>query len=195
MWVLLFLCLAQSQAMDIDSTRKTMPLRIVFFQETNHLRPGLDFFDQPLHPGIMIGTEWKLNQHPRRDVFLAANVGGYYHRWLSAGAFVQGEIGFRYGFPFGLSLEARAGLGYLHSFYPGEVYAYDESLGRYAEDSNTGYPSLLPSLGVALGYRLHRSPQAPVLQVLYQYAPELPFSYAGLHQFLGFGITFYPFSH
>ena len=169
------------------------PLRIIVFHETNQLSPGLRFGDQDLHPGIMVGTEWKLNQNPRADIFLTANLGGYHHRLLSSGVFVNSEIGYRYRSSMGIFAQASLGLGYLHVFYPGEVYEFDESANRFQPATNDGHPALLASLGLALGYKIGTTPKAPELFISYQYAPELPFSLTGLHQLLGVGVTFFPF--
>ena len=196
MYVLFYLfCFAglQSYAQRGPGKEK-LPLKVMILHETNQLTPGLNFFDQSFHPGIMVGTEWKLNDHQRRDWFIGANLGGFHHKKLSAGIFANGEIGYRYRFAFGLSAQAQLGLGYLHGFYPGEVYSYDDEAGAFQKTTNTGYSAIMPSVSVGLGYPLGSASYAPELQLMYMYAPEVPLNLAGLHQMIGIGIKFYPFN-
>ena len=169
------------------------PLRIQVFHQTNQLAPGLRFGNQDLHPGLMVGTEWKLRQSRSHELFLAANLGGYHQRLLSSGVFLNGELGYRYLSPIGIFAQASLGLGYLHAFYPGEVYGYDETSDRFQKKANTGRPALLASGSLALGYVIGKGAQAPKVFIAYQYAPEIPFSLAGLHQMIGLGVYFYPF--
>ena len=191
-FALLLLC-SQVSAQRGSFFSPDRPIRVLLFHGTNQLEPGLRFGDQDFHPGAMIGTEWKLNQHPRNDVFLTANLGGYHHRLLSSGIFLSSELGFRYRSSIGLFAQASVGAGYLHAFYPGEVYEFDDTEQRFQKATNTGRSSLLIPVSLGLGYKLGSDPYAPEVLVFYQYAPELPFSLAGLHQFIGLGMSFYPF--
>ncbi|MEM9721579.1 MAG: hypothetical protein AAGA10_20095 [Bacteroidota bacterium] len=171
------------------------PIRLLVFHGTNQLEPGLRFGNQDFHPGAMIGTEWKLNQHPRSNVFVAGNIGGYHHKLLSSGIFLTGELGYRYRSSIGLFAQVSAGVGYARVFYPGEVYEFDEGAQRFQKASNTGHSAMLVPMSLALGYKMGSYRNAPELLVFYQYAPELPFSLSGLHQFLGLGLSFYPFKN
>ncbi|MEM7370488.1 MAG: hypothetical protein AAF587_17895 [Bacteroidota bacterium] len=169
---------------------KQMPWSIALMDESLSV-PNFWFLNYPLNPAIMIGTEYVINDHPRHDWVVAANLGGYYHKYSQTAIFLNSEVGFRYHLN-RWNAQLRAGAGYAHTFYPGAEYRLID--GRPEKVNAAGAPTFMPSVSLGLGYRLSESEKAAEVSLLWMLAVDQPFSfYTGLHQLVGFRCTFYPF--
>ncbi|MNS11055.1 hypothetical protein D3C72_425860 [compost metagenome] len=118
--------------------RVGLPLTIAYFGET------------VTHPGLLVGTEHKAWEAGWHRAFLAANMGGYRHPGNHTGLFLDGGLGYRLTLPVGLSLEAMAGLGYLHTVLDGRVFAPGPNGGVEAV-TDLGRPAWMPSAAVGVG--------------------------------------------
>lgn len=114
---------------------------------------GLPFTNySPIHPGIEVsGT---LHQHDKEKSlrYLRAKAGFFYHQRLETAIYLGGE--YQYSQKLlnqKLSLDIPVGLGYLHSFYPGELYVQNEA-GDFENIDQLGRSHLYVSLGIGLTY-------------------------------------------
>ena len=149
-FIFLFINLIKAQ----DTLR--LPLNLTLFNNATKL-PGsgyIGLLNLPLHPGISIGTELQLNKNPKRQIFQTATLAYFYHRYMQHGIQLYTETGYRYCFKIRLTLEARLGLGYLHSIPATGVYKlYDD--GNYEKASSFGRPQfILPSFSFSIAHRL-----------------------------------------
>ncbi|MFC2138440.1 hypothetical protein ACFLTE_09720 [Bacteroidota bacterium] len=177
---------------------KKLPIKVSFLNETVNITPAFRFLKHPVHPGLLIGTEFLVKEKPNSDFHISSNMGFYHHKKLQNGFLLNSEIGYRYNFNFGLNLNSRFGLGYLHTFYPGEVYKQTDE--GFKEITDYGKPHLLASLSIGTGYTLKSVFSNPVeIFCNYQLLLEAPFATKlGLpfliHYMLNIGIKFYPFT-
>lgn len=130
-----------------------MPLTLAYFGETL------------LHPGVMVGTERRFWQAGWHALLGTANLGAYQHAGNHNGIFLNGELGYRLTFPFGLSAEALAGAGVLYTLLPGDVYLP----GNSEPSRDGGRPTFMPSAALGLGYALGDSRLFARLQAFGQY--------------------------
>ena len=108
----------------------------------------------PLHPGISAGTEFQLNKNPKKQIIQTATIAYFYHKYAQHGIQLYTETGYRYCFKIRLTLEARLGLGYLHSIPATGVYKLDEN-GEYENANSFGRPQfILPSASFSIAHRL-----------------------------------------
>ena len=118
--------------------RAALPLTIAYFGET------------VTHPGLLVGTEHKAWETGWHRAFLAAHMGGYRHPGNHTGLFLDGALGYRLTLPVGLSVEAMAGLGYLHTLLDGRVFAPGPNGGVEAV-TDLGRPAWMPSATLGMG--------------------------------------------
>lgn len=169
---------------------KQMPLSISLMDESISL-PNFWFLGYPFNPALMIGTEYVWNDHPRYDWLVAANLGGYHHRYSQAAIFLNSELGFRYHVN-RWNAQMRVGAGYAHTFYPGTEFRLINGMPEPV--TAAAGPTFMPSASLGLGYRLSESAYAPEISLLWMVAADMPFSYyTGLHQMVGVRFSFYPF--
>lgn len=177
-------------AQQVDSLKHPLPLRIAVLDESMSL-PNFWFTRYAYNPAIMIGTEYPLSQKARHDWYISANLGFYYHKKAQSAIFLNTALGYRYRLG-RWQPSASLGLGYAHSFYPGQVYEYTD--GAFQETSNTGHPNFMPSVALNLGYQIRNTAYSPSVFVTFMSAVDIPFRQeTSLHQFVGIGYQFYPF--
>jgi hypothetical protein len=128
----------------------------------------------PIHPGICVGAERSYLDKNGSTLFQTLNLGGYYHRDVHYGVFLNTQTGYRYTARFGVSAEALAGVGYLHTFPDGPVFTMDDS-GEYEQAFFWGRPRFMPSLSIGVGYDFAQKQIAPIaLFVRHQVFFEIP---------------------
>ncbi|MEL6671008.1 MAG: hypothetical protein AAFR61_02420 [Bacteroidota bacterium] len=190
LWLGLLLSLFPAN-LQAQSGSENYPLRITLMDESVSL-PSFQALTYSFHPAIMIGTEKKLNQHPIHQWILSANLGFYHHATSQSALFLLPEIGYRYE-PGKWYASARFGLGYSHAFYFGPEFRYEG--GEIAPVSGYGQGALIPSLALETGYRWKDKANSPAVYLLWMNNLEVPFHiYTPVHQFVGLGLSFYPFT-
>jgi len=187
------ICILKVQAIEY----KKLPLKVSFLNETVNIKPGFRFIKQPAHPGILIGTEFILKEKTKSNFHITSNFGFYYHKKFQNSFLLNSEIGYRFNFNFGLNLNSRFGLGYLHTFYPGEVYKLTNE--EFKKITDFGKPHLITSFSIGTGYTFNNLFSKPFeIFCNYQLLLEVPFATKiGMpilpHYIVNLGIKFYPF--
>ena len=89
------------------------------------------------HPGLVVGMEYGLIETNWYRLSIAAQIGGYYHHRNHTGLFIETILSNRATTAFGLYGEIGVGVGYLHTWSAGDVYARQAG-GGIALVENTG---------------------------------------------------------
>lgn len=197
----MLLCLSfihQGYAQGEKKQSKTYPL-VVSILNTSTLLPGagkLGIWGTPLHPGFSVGTEFHKNDQIRNDWFQTVKLAYSYHQYVQHNLLLFSELGYRYHFSKAIDVEARLGLGYLHSFPDTKIYILDFN-GIYRRVNPLGRSQVMGSFTLGLGHTFNHGSgmrifiadqfylQAPFVN---QYVPLLPSSVFHL------GVAF-PFFH
>jgi hypothetical protein len=191
-WILaLFLC-----TIVLNHLWAQQPVVVSFLNESTTI-PYTTFLNDPIHPGVQIGTEfnWKESRHFR--LYPSVSIGYMYHKKLFQGLYSNLELGFDYKTFFGLNFKTKIGLGYLHTFSTQQEFQFhDES---YKSQRDLGNSRLMPSIIVGLGFRVQQKKEnSPEIFVLYQSWVEYPYSPGFIplmsHTNLHLGVKFYPFN-
>lgn len=167
------------------------PLSISIMDESIGL-PSYRLTGKALHPGVIVGTSFPLQSYNKASLLLGTNLGWFYHRKIAHEFFVNGEIAYVYAISERFFIEGISGLGYAHSFYPSEIYVFDEN-GNIVEKNQLGRGHALVNFGLGLGYNVT---DKAILFTRYQFVIETPFanSFPVMpHTFFQVGATFYPF--
>ena len=142
----------------------------------------------PIHPGAEIGVGVYEVEKDKSIQTVNVYAGGFYHKRLELGLYVRGEYQYTLKFKDKVGLDLPVGIGYLHSFYPGELYELNSN-GEFETVSQTGRPHALITGGVGVRYLGFEKVQPFVRQSIgietpfANYLPVLP------HSFLSFGVT------
>ena len=171
------------------------PVTLSFFNESTTI-PYSSFLNDPIHPGVQVGTEfdWKESKHFR--LYPSVSIGYMFHKKLFQGLYANVELGFDYKTNFGLNLKTKIGLGYLQTFNTQQEFQFDK--GKYNSRKDLGNSRLMPSFTTGLGYRLQpKKANSPEIFVMYQSWVEYPYSPGFIplmsHTNLHVGAKFYPF--
>lgn len=124
------------------------PITISVFNESTTI-PFSTFYNQPLHPGLQLGTElaWKESRHFR--LYPAINLGYMFHKKLFQGVYANLALGLDIKSGIGLNLKTRLGLGYLHTFTTQQEFQFTD--GRYQSRPDGGNARLIPSFSLGFG--------------------------------------------
>ncbi|MFZ1527982.1 MAG: hypothetical protein WAT19_04475 [Ferruginibacter sp.] len=167
-----FLCIFLVQVNVFGQSK--YPLKIAVLNEATAI-PFNSFFNKPIHPGILFGTELKYKEKEHFRLYQSINVGYIWHRWLYHGFFINTELGYDYKLNWGINLKSQLGIGYMHNFSTQKEYRF--SAGRYKASADRGNSRLTSSLALGLGYRFHKKDiYSPEAFVLYQGWVEYPYS-------------------
>jgi len=114
---------------------------------------GLPFTNyDPLHPGFELNGTIKRIEKPKSIRYLNTKIGFFYHRRLETAIYIGGEYQHSLKlFRQKISLDLPIGLGYLHSFYPGEVYEQNDN-GDFEKINQTGRAHFYTNLGIGFTY-------------------------------------------
>jgi len=173
-WILIFLIFCKEGISQTDSAR--FPIIISVFNNAT-LLPGkgtLGFINTPVHPGFRAGTFIIYRQTHISDIYESFNIGTYYHHLSQLGFQLYTELGYRYNFSFGLSLDAQALLGYLLAKPDIQVFQLDGN-GNYNKKS--GWRSqVMAGAGAGFSYKLMKNTFHPVRIFLnYQFFLQMPY--------------------
>lgn len=174
----------------MTSVQAQVPIQISLMDHSHSIGNHW-FLGYAYNPAIMVGSEKVLRSKGNHDLHLTANLGFYHQTQSQSAAFINSEIGYRYRLQ-NWSANARLGLGYAHTFYPGPVY--EQSGDLFVESNQPGAPRLQTSLSMGVGYRLGSSSTSPEIGLRYMVGVHSPLNlYTGIHQMVGLSFTFYPF--
>ena len=128
---------------------------------------GLPFTNySPYHPGAEFTASLKINEKERSTRYLGLKAGFFYHRKLETALYLGGE--YQYSLMIlnnKLGIDVPMGLGYLHSFYPSELYEQNNE-GDFEKVSQFGRPHLYLNLGIGLTYKMNERVQPFIRQSL-----------------------------
>ena len=114
---------------------------------------GLPFTNYlPYHPGVEVKGTLKDTEKARSYRFVNVNLGFFYHERVETAFYLGGE--YQYSimlFKKQMGLDVPIGLGYLHAFYPGELYEQNAD-GDFEKVRQFGRPRAYANLGVGVSY-------------------------------------------
>jgi len=133
---------------------------------------GLPFTNYlPIHPGLELKVTLKTKETKKNKQSFNANLGGYFHRKLETAFYLGPEYQYTQKlFNQKLGLDFPVGLGYLHTFYPADLYEQTES-GDFEVVTQFGRPHLYVNLGVGLTYLGSKRIQPFIRQELFIETP------------------------
>jgi len=143
------------------------------FNESTSM-PYTRFVTTPVHPGIQLGTEFKLREGRGGRMYLGAHGGYFHHDHLAQGFYLGSELGYAYRTAIGTSVGASLGLGYLRTYVTGPEFVFAN--GSYHRRPDTGNGRMMPSFSLEIGQHLRKEHYAPQLFVRYQTWLEYPYS-------------------
>ncbi|MEL6672886.1 MAG: hypothetical protein AAFR61_11865 [Bacteroidota bacterium] len=103
-----------------------------------------------LHPGLEVAYVQPVNKRGNWERSWVVQAGYFYHRSLSSAVYVKGGAQFRYQPISVLALDLQPTVGYMHSFFPGNVYELEE--GNFVGKTQYGRPTALIDVGVGLSF-------------------------------------------
>ena len=173
-----------------------MSVKISLINEAVSL-PTVNILKTPLHPGFMLGTEFKIREKNRIKTLITTDFGYYYHQNIEHGIILRAGLKSEFHFNFGLSLFATFNFGYIHTIFAVPVYKYQD--GVYKKVYNYGEPHSITTLGFGIAYTFLNNPKLFSIFLksenafVYPYGPikGAPFM---LFSFSHLGVRFYPFN-
>lgn len=170
-----FFLLFLSHSLPAQEITPTIPIRIGIFTHSI----GMPFnkpIKQPLNWGISAGTSFYYKQNSRSSFGQSVDLAWYRHKELGQGLMITTDIFREYTFDFGLSMRAKAGLGYLHTFNEKDLYKLGES-GTYEKIKAPGRSALVLGFGTRIGFDLGKNAQAGLKPfVEYEWRGQIPHS-------------------
>jgi hypothetical protein len=110
-----------------------------------------DYFGElVLHPGLTVGMDYTVAENKWATLHWDADLGGYWHRWNNASAFMKTTFGFRLTLG-SVFADLNLGVGYMHSWAAGPVYQRVEE-GGVEKTANWGHPHLMPNASFLIGW-------------------------------------------
>ena len=174
------------------AAKKQFPIELSFINHAITM-PFDRIVLSPLHPGFSLGTEyaWKVARLGR--LFQGFHAGYFYNEFTAQAVFLQTEIGFRLTLRFGLFADVEAGIGYLHSFHPREIFRLNDE-GEFVKAKDGGKSAALFSAGLGIGIDFSRKLGWPV-SVFIRYQPFIQTPYTAEESilpqsFVHFGVRF-----
>ncbi len=189
---LVLLCLISN----ILCGQHNLPVTVSVYNESTSM-PFTDWWSNPVHPGVQIGTEFHGASDRNLRLYPAITVGYLFHKNLFQGAYARLDLGLDYRHPSGVSLKAKLGAGYLRTFATRTEYVLRDD--QLVAQTDKGNHRVMPSLAFGLGYRFRpKDPRSTEIFLMHETWVEYP--YAGdfipvmAHTNLHLGATFYPFN-
>ncbi|WNJ20325.1 hypothetical protein [Pontibacter sp. G13] len=144
----------------------------------------------PIHPGVEVEVTLRETHGVRSLQRWNVALGGYFHERAETGIYLRG--GYQYGWEAhrNLRLDASGGIGYMHHFYPNEVYEIDPETGDFSAINQLGKPRVIADVGLGLAFP-NNSRFEPFIRQ--HFAVEAPFA-NGIpffpHSLLKIGVTY-----
>lgn len=145
-----FSLLLLSSSLCAQEVSPRIPIRIGIFTHS----VGMPFkkpIKRPLNWGITAGTSFFYKQNDRNNFGQSIDLAWYRHKELGQGVMIKTDVFREYTLQSGLSFQAKAGIGYLHTFNEKDLYELGES-GTYEKIKVAGRSSLLMGFGTRIGF-------------------------------------------
>ena len=104
----------------------------------------------PIHPGAEIGLTFRNVEKEKSIRQINAYIGGYYHRKLTAGFYLRAEYLHSLVIKEVFAFDFLMGLGYAHTFYPGEIYSQNAETSNFEKVNQKGRPHLILPVGIGI---------------------------------------------
>lgn len=183
--IFLLLILAVSVTDSFSQVVKQVSVSV--FKESTAF-PFTRFF--PIHPGGEIGITLVEKTREKSTVNWNLAIGGFHHKNIANAFYLRGEYAWRPIVKSTVTIDFMGNLGYMHTFYPGEVYELNSKNGEFEKIDQIGRPHAIAGVGLGITYirgkRMH-----PFLRQ--EIAVESPFANGipvMIHSFLKFGVSF-----
>jgi hypothetical protein len=157
---------------------KPLAATLSFFNHSIAM-PFHKMLNKPLHPGIQAGIEGRYFETQKSKLFQTLNLGMFYNKYNGTGFYLNTELAYRYTSKYALFAEALAGLGYLRTYHPVDIYQITNS-GIYEKARDKGFSSAFFSFAFGLGYAIRSSSRfsfAPFIRyeglIQTRYSPDL----------------------
>ncbi|MEM6806720.1 MAG: hypothetical protein AAF696_35290 [Bacteroidota bacterium] len=178
-FILLFSCLSSGYSQRFKQLSASLNSEAIGLPFSNY---------SPIHPGIEISGTLKKNDRAKSIRYWHAKAGFFQHERLANAIYLGGEYQYSQKlFKERMSLDLPLGLGYLHTFYPGEIYEQNEA-GDFESINQVGRAHLYLNLGIGLTYLGSSSVQPFIRQELMLQTPFANGIPVIPHSLLKFGI-------
>jgi hypothetical protein len=168
---LLFICFC---CLDLQLGMAQTPRRqlIVGVFNSATLLPG-KVFSTPVHPGLLLGAEFRYNHSASNQWFQTVKLAFSYHQYAQTSIQLYSEAGYRRVIWRGIGAEFRIGAGYLHAFPATEIFKLEN--GIYRKKTNWGRPQCMTGAALGLHYGLPERFWVNRVFVDYQFYLQMPF--------------------
>lgn len=132
-----------SQAQKIEQISLVATSEAIGLPFTNHLS---------YHPGFETKLTFKSIEKEKTSRMYSLNAGFFHHPKISNSLYIGGEYTIQYPIVQNrLGLDIPIGIGYMHTFYPGEAYKQNTE-GEFEAISQFGRPKIYANAGIGLSY-------------------------------------------
>lgn len=160
-------------------------LKVSILKEAVSLPSGR-LLENPIHPGITIGTDFRIKSNRHWQSTLGVDLSFFHHRLSENALMLDATYALGYKFGFGLQPKFLAALGYKHTLAAGEVYALEN--GVYEKTTYWGKSQCTAKVGFGLEYAFNEKYSLTTdyrTMVALPYSQKLPFA---LHTLLSVGM-------
>jgi len=113
------------------------------------------FYSQ-FHPGLDASLNWKKNISEKHQLWLSANAGIFYHRFIQTGLRIYPAFEYKYFLTQAFNFNIGLGAGYLHSVQDYEVFKKAPNGGYTAQTIWSSRPQFLAVIKMGCGYKLNK---------------------------------------
>lgn len=142
----------------------------------------------PINPGGEIGICLVEKITDKSIINWNLGLGGFYHKNIVNAFYLKGEFQYRPIIKSLFTFDLIGNIGYMHTFYPGEVYELNEKTGDLEKITQFGRPHVLAGLGMGVTYIRSKKVHPFIRQ---EFLIESPFANgipAMAHSFLKIGV-------
>lgn len=104
----------------------------------------------PIHPGGEIGLTFKEGKKEKSISNWSLIIGGFHHENIANAFYMKGEYQYRSIITSFLTLDMIGNIGYMHTFYPGDLYELKQETGDFEMITQFGRPHALIGIGVGI---------------------------------------------
>ena len=135
--------------------------------------PVGSFFSHPVHPGAVVGVEFRHNRQPKNQWFQTTKLGFSHHRYVQSTVQLYSEIGYRRAIWRGTAAELRLGGGYLHAIPATEIFTLKGN--AYEKKTNLGRAQAMAGGALGLSYTQQNRAKPLRFSLDYQFYLQMPF--------------------
>jgi hypothetical protein len=106
----------------------------------------------PINPGLECGLTLKQIDKKILTRSFLLYLGGYHHSKVENGFYIRFDYQNSLKVKNALAIDFPLGIGYLHSFYPGEVYIMDVNTGDFNKEKQWGHAHAILKTGIGIRY-------------------------------------------